>query len=124
MYQPLADRLRPQSLEDVVGQNHILGEDGLLRRIIQSGHIPNMIFYGPSGVGKTTVAGIIAKNTNRKLYRLNATTASLQDIKEIAGELHTLLAPEGALLYLDEIQYFNKNSSSLCWNLSKMAALP
>jgi putative ATPase len=108
MYQPLADRLRPQSLEDVVGQNHILGEDGLLRRIIQSGHIPNMIFYGPSGVGKTTVAGIIAKNTNRKLYRLNATTASLQDIKEIAGELHTLLAPEGALLYLDEIQYFNK----------------
>ena len=108
MYQPLADRLRPQSLEDVVGQNHILGKDGLLRRIIQSGHIPNMIFYGPSGVGKTTVAGIIAKNTNRRLYRLNATTASLQDIKEIAGELHTLLAPEGALLYLDEIQYFNK----------------
>lgn len=108
MYQPLADRIRPKSLDDVVGQTHILGKDAILRRIIESGQIPNMIFYGPSGVGKTTVARIIAKNTNRKLYKLNATTASLQDIKEVVAELNTFLTPEGALVYLDEIQYFNK----------------
>lgn len=76
MYQPLADALRPQSLDDVCGQSHILGENGLLRRIIDSGKIPNMIFYGPSGTGKTTVANIIAQRTHRKLCKLNATTAS------------------------------------------------
>lgn len=108
MYQPLADRLRPQTLDEVYGQQHILGEDGLLRRIIKSGQIPNMIFYGPSGSGKTTVANIIAKETNRELRRLNATTASLSDIKEIIAELDTFLVPNGVLLYLDEIQYFNK----------------
>lgn len=108
MYQPLADRIRPESLEDVVGQQHILGKNGMLRRIIESGSIPNMVFYGPSGTGKTTVANIIAKQTNRRLYKLNATTASISDIKEIIAELDTLLAPEGVLLYLDEIQYFNK----------------
>lgn len=107
-FQPLADRIRPNSLADVVGQPHILGETGLLRRIIESGNIPNMIFYGPSGVGKTTVASIIANTTSRKLYRLNATTASIADIKRIFDELGTLVAPNGALLYLDEIQYFNK----------------
>ena len=107
-YQPLADRIRPTSLADVVGQPHILGESGLLRRIIESGNIPNMIFYGPSGVGKTTVASIIASKTERKLYRLNATTASISDIKQIFDELGTLVAPNGALVYLDEIQYFNK----------------
>lgn len=108
MYQPLADRIRPQTLEDVVGQEKLLGAGGLLRRIVESGNIPNMIFYGPSGVGKTTVASIIAKQTARKLYRLNATTASISDIKAIIDELDTFLAPNGALLYLDEIQYFNK----------------
>ena len=83
MYQPLADQLRPKTLDDVVGQTHILGPNGLLRRIIASGTIPNMIFYGPSGTGKTTVANIIAAQTQRQLYRLNATTASSADIKEI-----------------------------------------
>ena len=108
MYRPLADELRPQTLDEVCGQEHILGEGALLRRIIDSGSIPNMIFYGPSGVGKTTVANIIAKKTHRKLCRLNATTASSGDIKEIVAQLDTFLAPEGVLLYLDEIQYFNK----------------
>ena len=107
-FQPLADRIRPTTLADVVGQPHILGESGLLRRIIESGSIPNMIFYGPSGVGKTTVASIIAGQTERKLYRLNATTASISDIRQIFDELGTMLAPNGALIYLDEIQYFNK----------------
>ncbi|MCD7846123.1 MAG: replication-associated recombination protein A [Oscillospiraceae bacterium] len=108
MYRPLADEFRPQELDEVTGQGHILGPDGMLRRIADSGHIPNMIFYGPSGTGKTTVASIIARRTNRPLRRLNATTAGLADIKAIIQELDTLLAPEGVLLYLDEIQYFNK----------------
>ena len=107
-YRPLADEIRPQTLDQVVGQSHILGQGGLLRRIIESGSIPNLIFYGPSGVGKTTVANIIAKQTNRPLHRLNATTASISDIKDIMAEIGTLMAPEGVLLYLDEIQYFNK----------------
>lgn len=108
MYQPLADRIRPQTLDDVVGQTDLLGPGGILRRVIESGQIPNMIFYGPSGVGKTTVASIIAGQTRRKLYRLNATTASIADIRRIIDELDTLLTPNGALVYLDEIQYFNK----------------
>ena len=108
MYQPLADKLRPKTLDDVVGQQHLLGKTGLLRRVIESGSIPNLIFYGPSGVGKTTVASIIAKQTDRKLYHLNATTAGIADIKAIIDELDTFLAPNGALVYLDEIQYFNK----------------
>jgi len=108
MYQPLADRIRPQTLDDVVGQRHILGQNGLLRRIIESGKIPNMVFYGPSGTGKTTVANIIAKQSGRALRRLNATTASLSDIRDIMDEVGTMLAPNGVLLYLDEIQYFNK----------------
>ena len=108
MYKPLADEIRPHSLDDVVGQKHILGQHGLLRRIVESGSIPNMIFYGPSGTGKTTVARIIAEKTNRTLRKLNATTAGLADIKEIIAELDTLLTPGGVLLYLDEIQYFNK----------------
>ena len=108
MYQPLADLLRPTSLDEIFGQEHILGEGAVLRRLIDSGHIPNMVFYGPSGTGKTTVANIIAKQTNRTLYQLNATTASTADIKEIVSQLDTFMAPNGVLLYLDEIQSFNK----------------
>ncbi|MGI5985454.1 MAG: replication-associated recombination protein A [Clostridiales bacterium] len=108
MYRPLADELRPNTLDDVVGQSEILGENSMLRRIIASKQIPNMIFYGPSGTGKTTVASIIAEKTNRTLRRLNATTAGIADIKAIIDELDTFIAPEGVLLYLDEIQYFNK----------------
>jgi putative ATPase len=108
MIQPLADELRPQSLDDVVGQKHILGENGMLRRIIESGNVPNLIFYGPSGTGKSTVAGIIARETKRALRKLNATTAGVADIKAVIGEVDTILAPNGILLYLDEIQYFSK----------------
>lgn len=108
MYQPLADLLRPTNLDEVYGQEHILGQGAILRRLIDSGNIPNMVFYGPSGTGKTTVANIIAKQTNRTLYKLNATTASTADIKEIVSQLDTFLAPNGVLLYLDEIQSFNK----------------
>ena len=108
MYQPLADLLRPATLDDVFGQEHILGEGAILRRLIDSGNVPNMVFYGPSGTGKTTVANIIAQQTNRTLYKLNATTASIADIKEIVSQLDTFMAPNGILLYLDEIQSFNK----------------
>jgi len=108
MYRPLADEIRPTDLDHVVGQAHILGQGGILRRVIESGHIPNMIFYGPSGVGKSTVASIIAQQTNRTLRKLNATTAGISDIKEIIAELDTFMTPGGVLLYLDEIQYFNK----------------
>ena len=108
MYQPLADLLRPTNLDEVFGQEHILGKGAVLRRLIDSGKIPNMIFYGPSGTGKTTVANIIAKQTNRTLYTLNATTASTADIKNIVAQLDTFMAPNGVLLYLDEIQSFNK----------------
>ncbi len=108
MYQPLADLLRPESLDEVYGQQHILGQGAILRRLIDSGNIPNMVFYGPSGTGKTTVANIIAKQTKRTLYKLNATTASTADIKQIVAELDTFMAPNGVLLYLDEIQSFNK----------------
>ena len=108
MYQPLADLLRPTNLDEVFGQEHILGKGAVLRRLIESGKIPNMIFYGPSGTGKTTVANIIAKQTNRTLYTLNATTASTADIKNIVSQLDTFMAPNGVLLYLDEIQSFNK----------------
>ena len=108
MYQPLADLLRPKTLDEVYGQEHILGKGAILRRLIDSGNIPNMVFYGPSGTGKTTVANIIAKQTNRKLFQLNATTASTADIKDIVAQLDSFMAPDGVLLYLDEIQSFNK----------------
>lgn len=105
---PLADRIRPQTLDEMVGQRHLLWEGKPLRRILASGVIPNLIFYGPSGVGKTTLASIIAKQTNRKLCKLNGTTASTADIREVVAGLDRLDAVNGVLLYLDEIQYFNK----------------
>ena len=105
---PLSDILRPDSLDDVVGQPHLLANGALLRNIIDSGKIPNLIFYGPSGCGKTTIARIISKNSNQKLYHLNATTASLSDIKDVIRDINTFTSPNGILLYLDEIQYFNK----------------
>ncbi len=108
MRRPLADEIRPQTLDEVVGQKHLLGEGAVLRRLIESGSSVNMVFYGPPGTGKTTVANLIAQRTNKTLHRLNATTASLQDIKDIIADVGTLLAPGGILLYLDEIQYFNK----------------
>ena len=105
---PLAQQIRPTTLDEVVGQKHLIGENMPLRNIIESGELPNMIFYGPSGVGKTTVASIIAKATNRKLCKLNGTTAGTADIKAIVAQLDTFEAQNGILLYLDEIQYFNK----------------
>lgn len=108
MSAPLADRIRPSSLDEIVGQEHLLGKGKALRNIIESGQLPNLVFYGPSGVGKTTLARIIAAKTNRKLHKLNGTNASTADIKAIVSELDTFAAPNGILLYLDEIQYFNK----------------
>ena len=105
---PLADRIRPAALEDVVGQQHLLGENKPLRRVAELGKIPNMIFYGPSGVGKTTVARIIADSANMRLHKLNGTSASTADIKGIVSEIDTFLGCNGILLYLDEIQYLNK----------------
>ena len=108
MASPLADRLRPRTLDEVVGQQHLLAPGKSLRRIIESGNIPNMIFYGPSGVGKTTVARIIAAQTKKRLHKLNGTNASLADIKAIVEELDSIIGCNGVLLYLDEIQYLNK----------------
>lgn len=108
MSAPLADRLRPQTLDEVVGQHHLLGNDAVLRRVIESGHIPNLIFFGPSGVGKTTVARIIAGNTGKLLCRLNGTTAGTADIREVVAKRDTIDGRNGVILYLDEIQYLNK----------------
>ncbi|MCI9575213.1 MAG: replication-associated recombination protein A [Clostridiales bacterium] len=108
MAAPLADRLRPKTLEDMVGQRHLLAPGKVLRKIIESGEIPNLVFYGPSGVGKTTLATMIARQTNRKLFKLNGTTASTSDIRDVVSSLDTLETVNGILLYLDEIQYFNK----------------
>ncbi len=108
MSAPLADKIRPKTLADVVGQEHILAEGKPLRRIIESGTVPNMIFYGPSGVGKTTVARIIAENCGMSLYKLNGTNASLADIKDVVADIGTFGSENGILLYLDEIQYLNK----------------
>ena len=113
MKTPLADRLRPQTIDEVAGQRHLLAPDKILRRIIESGNIPNLIFYGPSGVGKTTVANIISRLCGKKLCYLNATTASTADIKEIIASIGSIDAANGILLYLDEIQYFNKKQQQI-----------
>ena len=113
MNSPLADRIRPKKIEDVAGQKHLLSEGKVLRRIIESENLPNLIFYGPSGVGKTTVANIVAENCGKKLYYLNATTASTADIKDIINNIGTIEASGGILLYLDEIQYFNKKQQQI-----------
>jgi len=105
---PLADKIRPKKIEDVVGQRHLLSENNALYKIIKSGKIPNMIFYGPSGTGKTTVARIIAESTNKTLYKLNGTSASTDDIRQVISETNTFSGCNGILLYLDEIQYLNK----------------
>ena len=105
---PLADRIRPQTLDEVVGQKHILGPGKVLRKAIESGNIPNLIFYGPPGVGKTTVASIIAKQAKKKLCRLNGTTASTADIRGVVEQRDTIDGIRGIVLYLDEIQYLNK----------------
>ncbi len=108
MKAPLADRIRPSTIDDMIGQRHLLAKGKALRNIIESGELPNLIFYGPPGIGKTTLASIIAKQTNRKFHKLNGTSAGTADIRSIVNELDTLAAPNGILLYLDEIQYFNK----------------
>ena len=107
-YQPLADRMRPTNFDEVAGQAHLVGKNGILRKLAENARIPNMIFFGPPGTGKTTVANIIAKESNMQLYKLNATTASIADIKEVIQSTENMFAQNGTLLYLDEIQYFNK----------------
>ncbi|MBQ3817159.1 MAG: replication-associated recombination protein A [Clostridia bacterium] len=113
MNTPLADRVRPKTIEEVVGQKHLLSQGKILRKIIDSKEIPNLIFYGPSGVGKTTVANIIAAQSGKKLCYLNATTASTADIKDIISSIGSMEAASGILLYLDEIQYFNKKQQQI-----------
>ncbi|MBQ8289827.1 MAG: replication-associated recombination protein A [Clostridia bacterium] len=106
--QPLADKLRPSSFDEIAGQAHLVGEGGIIRRLVSGGRIPNMIFFGPPGTGKTTVANIIAKSSDMQLFKLNATTASLSDVKEVIAQSDNIFSSGGTLLYLDEIQYFNK----------------
>ncbi|MGN1295406.1 MAG: replication-associated recombination protein A [Bacilli bacterium] len=113
MNQPLASLIRPSNLDEVVGQSHLLGKNGPLRKLIESKYIPNMIFYGPSGCGKTTIANIIASQTNKSLYKINATVASSQDVREIISRIGTLDNQDGILLYIDEIQYFSKKQQQV-----------
>lgn len=108
MDRPLADELRPTNIDDIVGQHHLLDKGMLFRKVIEEGHIPNMIFYGPPGIGKTTLANIIAKRTNMSLHKLNGTNASIEDIKRVIAEATSIFGQNGVLLYLDEIQYLNR----------------
>ncbi len=113
MYTPLPARLRPERLDDMLGQRHLLGEGKPLRNLIESGNIPNMIFYGPAGIGKTTLAQIIAKQTDKTLYKLNATTANTDNIKEVIQQIGALGNDRGIILYLDEMQYFTKKQQQI-----------
>ena len=124
MQRPLADEIRPKTLDEVVGQRHLLAPGAVLRRLIEGGTEANMVFYGPSGTGKTTIANLVAQQTHKTLYRLNATTASLQDVKAILAETDTLLTPGGVLLYLDEIQYFNKKQQQSLLEFMENGGLP
>lgn len=108
MQQPLADRMRPKNFDEVAGQAHLIGKNGILRRLVENNRIPNMIFYGPPGTGKTTIANIIASMSGMQLFKLNATTASLSDVKEVLSNTSNMFSGAGTLLYLDEIQSFNK----------------
>lgn len=106
--QPIADKLRPKSFDEIAGQSHLISKTGVIRRMVNSGRITNMIFFGPPGTGKTTIANIIAQNSGMELFKLNATTASLSDVKEVISQSGSIFSANGILLYLDEIQYFNK----------------
>ena len=106
--QPLADRLRPSSLDDMVGQGHLFGKNGVVRKMLEGGRVTNMIFFGPPGTGQTTAANIVAKQSGMQLYKLNATTASLADVKDVIAQSQSMFGARGTLLYLDEIQYFNR----------------
>ena len=106
--QRIAEALRPKSFDEIVGQQHLFGERGVIRRMMASGRITNMIFYGPPGTGKTTAAEIIARESNMVFHRLNATTASLSDVKDVLASTNSVFCTGGILLYIDEIQYFNK----------------
>ena len=120
---PLAELIRPTSFDDIVGQSHLFGKNGVVRRLCDSGRIPNMIFYGPPGTGKTTAASLVAKYADMTFARLNATTASLSDVKDVLASTENVFGSEGILLYLDEIQYFNLSSSNPCLNTSRTGAL-
>ena len=122
MQRPLADEIRPKTLDEVVGQRHLLAPGAVLRRLIESGTEANMVFYGPSGTGKTTIANIVAERTHKALYRLNATTASLQDVKDIIADVGTLLAPAGCFSTWTRFNILIRSSSRACWSLWRTAS--